>query len=180
MGDHYRQVPLQTFHPIHVVPPQCSTCTGVSVLQSVYSSQCPETAFKASWLTTRILSVMGSDGHEDTLSWSIGYSPLEPSLIPRPRSAFRRLQYSQAGEGLVSFITITRSVKLLKEHQEGERNVISGKHEASIQGPQQKPTRAGYYHPREKPCYPVAPPPPNMTNLQTLPKFRSLIPLSIQ
>ena len=27
------------------------------------------------------------------------------SLIPRPRLAFRRLQYGKAGEGLVSFLT---------------------------------------------------------------------------
>ena len=27
------------------------------------------------------------------------------SLVPRPRPAFRRLQYGKAGEGLVSFLT---------------------------------------------------------------------------
>ena len=28
-----------------------------------------------------------------------------PSLVPRPRPAFHRLQYRKAGEGLVSFLT---------------------------------------------------------------------------
>ena len=47
------------------------------------------------------------DIHEFSLFEIINGAHLKfmPNLVPRPRPAFRRLQYGKAGEGLVSFLT---------------------------------------------------------------------------